>query len=749
MKKYLARKKKIFSYVSVFFICLISVIAAVARCAFLIEGSYLEQLERNLADVAGQNAEALKDQFEIRYDLLKSVASRFELEPDRRAANLYLFEPVSDSFHLKRIGFCDPDGTVHATSGEVVNLKTREFFRKGMMGQPWISDVLLDVMDESHEYITVMSMPLFDDQHKVNGVVGITYGTESLSKELSSDFFEGEGNSIVFNNRGEVNLTSNPEFIGVSDNLFARLWEGMQDSFQSKDELAGFILRNEELGKASFNKIIVDGIEYYYHVTPVSFMDDTVEWYVLSTVPAVYLTQRFAYSRHHLYNMVLYVLAFGIISIIFLNVIKRRQRRKTYNLAYCSPLTEGPNSDRFKQIIGTNCSSGFVVYMNIENFMYTSLAIGKKRSEALVSAIWKIISFEEGADEFFAHHSNDAFYLYFDYCDKQRLENRLLELQELIHEEALSEKVSWIYARFGVSRFGDGETIEGSCRKAEVAVQGALEKKSGIDYFDEDRQSKQIESQDLEDKFKEALKNEEFHIYFQPKYKTDSKIMCGAEALVRWIRADGTVIRPDQFISLLERNGDITLLDEYIMKKVCSYQAQWFNEKKWVVPISVNISKATLYSSNVVERYMEIINKHELPTYLIQLEVTETLATAGENISQLLNRFRRMGIRILMDDFGTGYTALSTLNLRCFDVLKMDKSLVDGMENEYGEQLLKNVIEMTKKLGYEITVEGVETKEQYEILKGTGCDNIQGFLFAKPMPSEEYALLQDQPEAEI
>jgi len=300
-----------------------------------------------------------------------------------------------------------------------------------------------------------------------------------------------------------------------------------------------------------------------------------------------------------------------------------------------------------------------------------------------------------------------------------------------------------------VSRFGDGEAIEESCRKAEVAVQGALEKKSGIDYFDEDRQSKQIELQDLEDKFKEALKNEEFHIYFQPKYKTDSKIMCGAEALVRWIRADGTVIRPDQFISLLERNGDITLLDEYIMKKVCSYQAQWFNEKKWVVPISVNISKATLYSSNVVERYMEIINKHELPTYLIQLEVTETLATAGENISQLLNRFRRMGIRILMDDFGTGYTALSTLNLRCFDVLKMDKSLVDGMENEYGEQLLKNVIEMTKKLGYEITVEGVETKEQYEILKGTGCDNIQGFLFAKPMPSEEYALLQDQPEAEI
>ena len=475
---------------------------------------------------------------------------------------------------------------------------------------------------------------------------------------------------------------------------------------------------------------------------PVSFFDDTIEWYVLSTVPAVYLTQRFAYSRKHLYNMVIYVLAFGIISIIFLNVLKSRQRRNTYKLAYCSPVTGGANTDLFKQIVGANCYTGFIVYMNIDNFPYTSLAIGKKRSELLIQSIWKKLSWEEKIDEFFAHHANDAFYLYFDYTDKGKLEQRLLELRKSIHEAAMTEQISWISARFGVCRYGEGINIEECCRKSEIAVQGALQNITGIDYFDEERQKKQIESQDLEDKFKDALSREEFQIYFQPKYKTDTKIICGAEALVRWVKEDGTVVRPDQFIPLLERNGDITLLDEYIMEKVCSYQAQWLKEKRAVVPVSVNISKATLYSSKVVERYMEIIQKEDLPPYLIQLEVTETLATAGENISQLLNRFRRMGIRILMDDFGTGYTALSTLNLRCFDVLKVDKSLVDGMGTDYGRQLLENVIEMTKKLGYEITVEGVETEEQYESLKDTGCDNIQGFLFAKPMSSQEYAALQ-------
>lgn len=742
MKKSLIRKKKIFSYVSVFFICLIMVVAAVARCAFLIEGSYVEQLERNLADVAGQNAEALKSEISIRYDLLKSIACRFELEPDRRLENLYLFEPVSDSFHLKRIGFCDPDGTAHGTSGVDTNLKNREFFCKGMMGFPWISDILMDAMDENHEYVTVMSMPLFDNQGKVNGVAAITYSTEILSKELSRHSFEGNGNSIVFNNRGEVNITSNPQFINVADNIFNRLWDDMGNNFSSKYEMLNYLFRSEEKGQTTDKKIKVDGIEYYYHIMPVSFFDDSIEWYVLSTVPAVYLTQRFAYSRKHLYKMVIIVLAFGITSIIFLNVLKSRQRRNTYKLAYCSPVTGGANTDLFKQIVGANCYTGFIVYMNIDNFPYTSLAIGKKRSELLIQSIWKKLSWEEKIDEFFAHHANDAFYLYFDYTDKGKLEQRLLELRNIIHEAAMTEQISWISARFGVCRYGEGINIEECCRKSEIAVQGALQNITGIDYFDEERQKKQIESQDLEDKFKDALSREEFQIYFQPKYKTDTKIICGAEALVRWVKEDGTVVRPDQFIPLLERNGDITLLDEYIMEKVCSYQAQWLKEKRAVVPVSVNISKATLYSSKVVERYMEIIQKEDLPPYLIQLEVTETLATAGENISQLLNRFRRMGIRILMDDFGTGYTALSTLNLRCFDVLKVDKSLVDGMGTDYGRQLLENVIEMTKKLGYEITVEGVETEEQYESLKDTGCDNIQGFLFAKPMSSKEYSALQ-------
>lgn len=749
MKKYLTRKKKIFSYVSVFFVCLILVIAAVTRCAFLIEGSYLEQIQRNLADVAGQNADALKDQVEIRYDLLKSIACRFELEPERRLENLYLFEPVSDSFHLKRIGYCDVDGTAHATSGDESNLRNREFFRKGMNGQAWISDILQDAMDENHEYVTVMSMPLYDQDKNVDGVVGITYRTVSLSDELSKGSFEGFGKTIVFNNRGEVNITSDPAFAKVSDNIFSRLWDCKKNAFLSSFEMTNQLLNTDGIDTFTARKICVDDIEYYYHVTPVFLMDDSVEWYVLSSVPADYLTQRFATSRHHLYNMVMYVLAFGIISVIFLNIIKRRQRRMTYNLAYCSSITGGPNTDRFKQIVSSNGDAGYIVYMNIENFPYTSLAIGRKRSEALVRAIWKILSFEEAADEFFAHHGNDAFYLYFDHYSKEKLEQRLLELQSLIREEAAAQQISWISARFGVCRFGEEEMIEGACRKSEVAVQGALETANGIDYFDEDRQKKQIESQELEDKFKDALLTGEFHIYFQPKYQTDSKFLCGAEALVRWIKEDGTIIRPDMFIPLLERNGDITVLDEYIMDKVCSYQAKWIKEKRNVVPVSVNISKATLYSSNVIERYMNIIQKYELPPYLIQLEVTETLATASDNISQLLNRFRRMGIRILMDDFGTGYTALSTLNLRCFDVLKMDKSLVDGMETEYGKQLLENVIEMTKNLGYEITVEGVETVEQYEILKGTGCDNIQGYLFAKPMPSENFAELQNEPEAKI
>ena len=145
-----------------------------------------------------------------------------------------------------------------------------------------------------------------------------------------------------------------------------------------------------------------------------------------------------------------------------------------------------------------------------------------------------------------------------------------------------------------------------------------------------------------------------------------------------------------------------------------------------------------MYYSDIVERYECIIKECDLDTNYIQLEVTESALEGKADILGVLGKFRDMGVQILMDDFGTGYSSLATLNMRCFDTLKLDKSLIDHIGDESGETLLYHVVSMGQQLGLHITAEGVETMVQLKYLQKLNCDDIQGFLFARPMPSDEF-----------
>lgn len=215
----------------------------------------------------------------------------------------------------------------------------------------------------------------------------------------------------------------------------------------------------------------------------------------------------------------------------------------------------------------------------------------------------------------------------------------------------------------------------------------------------------------------------------------------GSEALVRWRDTDGSLISPGRFIPLFEQNGMIAKLDEYMFRAVCKQQKQWLAKGQKVYPVSINLSRASLYYVDIIERYQTMIEEYEIEPSFIQLEITESALQGRSDIQQLLERFRNMGIRILMDDFGTGYSSLSTLNMQCFDTLKLDKSLIDHIGDKNGETLLFYVINMGQKLGLHITAEGVENNAQLEFLKANHCDDIQGFLFAKPMPSTEFEQL--------
>ena len=738
MNKQIVQRRKFFSYVSIFILCVCSVFAAVFRCARLIERNYLEQLEQNLEDVALQTSEFLQEQIKVRYELLKSVAMRFELEPDVRKQNLYMFEPVSEAFHLVRIGYCDENGIPYATSGKTTSLKAREFFQRGMKGETYISDVLHDAMDDKHEHVTIMSMPIHDSNNKINGVAGITYRTEFLNEEIATKIFDGYGTTVVINEKGTVNISSNENIVKIHDNLFNILSDEIAENQDSRSQLIKEIISRPE-EKIIYDTIQLNGKKCYYHVTPVSLLDNSLVWYVLSFVPEDYLTARFKPTKINLYRMLMFVMIFGISSIILVQVISFRQKSYTHRVAFTSPLTGGANLNQLYNILHKNdVSKGFIVFMNIENFSNTAVAVGKGRSCKLLKNIWKILELEERSDDLFCHNQKDTFVLYFGSESAVNLEDRLNLMHGLIHDEAIVEHISWINARFGICNILNADSLEDACHKAEVAVNDVHGDMKCFSYYDDDKQKLQIENQKLEDYFDEALKNEEFKIYFQPKYSVQKSELSGCEALVRWNYKGNKMISPGEFIPMLERSGKIVKLDEYIFRKVCEYQKMWKEQGLKIVPVSVNVSKATLFLDDIDAHYLSMMESHGLSSSEIQLEVTETLVGASNKMAVLLNRFRNYGIKILMDDFGTGYTSLSTLNLQCFDTLKMDKSLIDGIETECGQKLLLGAIDVAKRLGYYITAEGVETESQLLFLKSSAVDDIQGFLFARPLPAEEF-----------
>lgn len=249
----------------------------------------------------------------------------------------------------------------------------------------------------------------------------------------------------------------------------------------------------------------------------------------------------------------------------------------------------------------------------------------------------------------------------------------------------------------------------------------------------------------IEEVEEEALRKGEFQVYLQPKYWYDKNLakIVGAEALVRWIDADGKSKSPVDFIPVFEKNGFIYKLDCFMWETVCQLIRKWIDEGKEPLPISVNVSRTYLQKEDVAGYIKNLIEKYEIPVELFQLEITETT----ENVESLkyINSLKNAGFTLLMDDFGSGYSSLSMLKDTPFDVLKMDRLFLDEcLDSVQGKKIISHVISMSNDLGLSIIAEGVENRDVADFLHDNGCKVSQGFYFSRPLPVPEFEKLRDK-----
>ena len=301
-----------------------------------------------------------------------------------------------------------------------------------------------------------------------------------------------------------------------------------------------------------------------------------------------------------------------------------------------------------------------------------------------------------------------------------------------------------VTVRFGLCEISGMGDVPRITNYASFAMEKNTDRlRNSFKWYDDDMRNEISVESAITSQMRQAMYNNEFFMYLQPQYSHTTKSLVGAETLCRWIKQDGTMISPGVFIPIFEKNGFIKKLDRFMWEMAFKQLKQWKDDGIDAVPISVNISRVSLADDEIIGVIGNLHSRYDIDQSLLHFEITESAYTNDQGaLIKRISAIRDMGFLIAMDDFGSGYSSLNTLKDIPIDILKLDMGFLSGDSNrEKGGSIIASVIRMAHSLGLVTIAEGVETLEQADFLNSVGCDVIQGFLYARPMPEKEYTEL--------
>lgn len=454
----------------------------------------------------------------------------------------------------------------------------------------------------------------------------------------------------------------------------------------------------------------------------------------------------------------LFVLVVILFVVIFVNLIRGLVRRRGATKIFFTDLsTRGKNWMWFLLRGETYLKSGFakrdtyavinLVFVNYRNYCAChSIAAG----DELLRSIDQWINTKLRGKEMCARVTGAEFAILLKFTDKRALESRLREMidglqnidgEHIFHFQAGVDLV-------GIARNASGKPAKRRYFDMEIAYNNACTTRgtmadtedSGVAFFTESMIEDQRWVDQVQEKQRQAIENEEFQVYYQPKYDPQTDELKGAEALIRWISPEYGFVPPGKIIPIFEKNGFITEIDHYMVTHVARDQRRWLDRGFKCVPVSVNISRAHFIESDLAEQIRDMVDAEGTPHELVELELTESAFFDDKKaLIGTITRLKNYGFSVSMDDFGSGYSSLNSLKDMPLDVLKLDAEFFRGEGSGVrGEIVVSEAIRLAKSLNMLTVAEGVEVKEQVDFLASQGCDMIQGYYYAKPMPGTDY-----------
>ena len=422
--------------------------------------------------------------------------------------------------------------------------------------------------------------------------------------------------------------------------------------------------------------------------------------------------------------------------------LRIEKRNRLFELAYIDPITGLGNYNaylaRTKEKLKLNDKKTIII-LDIDKFKSFNKKYGHNKGNELLKRIGEEIKSSIRKTDIVCRLANDVFGIFM--IGEVNIENITVRLNKKISRINIGD--IWYNLRISMGVY--------ICDKEEKNVQSIIDKaifahdsikgKYNVTYgvFTEEFEQKMIRESEIENMMEDAIKNQEFEVYYQPQINAKTEKIEGSEALVRW-KKDDKMISPNEFIPIFEKNRFIIKLDEYVYKRVCANIQEIKKQLKELPKISVNISKESLSEKNFLRKYIEISNKYNVTPNEIQLEITERTTTdENVNMKEILEKIKEKGFSIAVDDFGTGYSSLNVLEMLPIDTIKIDKSFIDKIGEEKSTiDLLEIILYITQKLHLKTVAEGVEKSEQVKYLKEQNCDLIQGYFYSKPLEFETF-----------
>ena len=423
-----------------------------------------------------------------------------------------------------------------------------------------------------------------------------------------------------------------------------------------------------------------------------------------------------------------------------------------FTAARIDPLTGLPSWAEFCQttrdiFIRSPSEPRVIVMTDIWKFGLVNELFGIESGNAILRGMADALRDSGLRYETICRRGSDHFIMCFKSGDY--IESRLCDILQKL-SSMFTESVCRIFLQAGVYRAHDlTMPLSSMCDRAKLALNAIKEKtKVMVSEFDQDMLDRLVHEQHVLSSFRQDLEAGEFQVYLQPQVDREGAIK-GAEALVRWIKSDGTIVPPDSFIVILERSCLISDLDRMVWDLAAGYLAAWKNIAGKDFYISVNISPLDFFHIDVLAYFEHLVRKYGIDKKSLHLEITESFMMSDtEKQLRIADRLMEAGWILEIDDFGKGYSSLGELKDLNFNTLKIDKSFIDETENqERSRAILESVFDMTKKLRMEVITEGVERKEQVERLSAMGCKTFQGYYFDRPLPVPDFISKYLSPDA--